>query len=186
MRDTLLIVLILGAVALGLTLFRKVGPTLPTLAAGSHQVEKNGAKVSPVGKSVRAHKGESNERTNVKSAVAVGSGQSGEASAGDNSEGESLPSIYSGNPRDRRDQNPEGGVKPRTKVAKLRKNSKMLLGVPVDDYLLSHRDSILVPEGDNSVDLGVRLYLQCLDVTRKPTAVGKHRCDELYGAIARK
>lgn len=165
MRDTLLIVGILALILLGFSAVRKVSSQTPSPLA---LTTKGNGKTGGV---------HAKQRSSVESHFADPSSGENEGSTGEAESAQGLPSIYSRDSVGRGNQDPQSGVKSAKAKAK---RGKVLLGVPVDDFLASSRDRLATGRLAADDSGALRVYLQCVDVTEKPQAVGERRCDELY------
>lgn len=189
MRDTFIGVLFLVGMICGYLYLRQTASLIPSevskpLAQAKSQPGKSQSKFNQRKTGVR-HAKSSNRHQHQQS---KNHGQD-EGTANHVAEAQELPSIY-------QEQSPEavvagssvaGVAQPTSVAAEASTNSnrrpprrKVVHGVPVDLWVLSKQNSLNVPNEEAPSELGMRVYVQCMELKKQGAKyVGKSECQSL-------
>jgi len=167
MRDTLIMVAILGLVALGLAEFKKYEIPFPTLKSTA-KAGRDQKKIS------NNNSGVKHEGTGHQHDFETQSAGSDEGFASNAEEGEKLPTIYSGQESD--SQSSVNDSEPRKKA------EKVVQGVPLESFVLSHKNSLGLSAVVEDTSPSMRVYVQCMEVKKKGLEyTGQEECQRLEG-----
>jgi len=184
MRDTFIGVLFLVGMICGYLYLRDTASLVPSgmsmpLAQAKKSVQgKSKSKINQSKTGVR-HAKSSNRHQHQQSKTH----REDEGSTNHVAEAEELPSIY-------QEQSPKPGVaasdsgvaaSDSQNISNRRPpRRKVVHGVPVDLWVLSKRNSLNVPNEDAPSELGMRVFVQCMELKKKGAEyVGKTECQSL-------
>lgn len=163
MRDTLLLIALLGGLTWGATYLHRNSALMPSVSAPSATTT-----------AAPSTQGDTHERTNYAQDQRAEGGGTGSASEVDSSEGEVVPDLYS-----------QAGAKPRlvgarSKSARSSVRRQVIRGVPIQEYLDSHKDSLSNTGLAGDDDGGLRVFLQCFEVKSGLEPISDRECDRVF------
>lgn len=164
MRDTLVAMLIIGGILGGYLYTRNtaslVSPKISAQKAQPKFTQRTG---------VRHDQNESQQSKNH--------GQV-EGDAEHVAEAQSLPSIYQ--EQGSGQSAPKSAVKNKSVVSRRSPRKKFLHGVPVEAWVLSRQNTFSVPTEEGPSELGMRVFVQCMELKKKGAEyVGAQECQSL-------
>jgi len=170
MRDTLVAVLFIAGLAGGYFFMRDTASLSPKLSAQAASQKFTQQRKTGVRHDQSANRDESQQSQNYRQ---------DEGDAGQIAEAQSLPSIY-------QEQSAGQSAQPTVKSKKIAasrrppRKGKVLHGVPVEAWVLSRQNTFSVPTEEGPSELGMRVFVQCMELKKKGAEyVGQNECQSL-------